>query len=395
MSIQPIALDAMGGDLGVQPLIDGAIAAVVDDGARIIVVGNADVGRLIDGLRKDRGEIGAAVADGRLSFVVADDVVTMDDTPLQAVKKKRSSMRVACNLVEEGQARAAVSVGNSGAMMATASFVFGRLPQVSRPAIGTVLPSFAAVTPVDVNGSASVNGRVNARANGSTRGSGAKGRLGRTLLVDAGANNVCEPLHLCQFGVLGSVYLEHAFGQVRPAVAVLSNGEEEHKGTPLTRAALELLKRTDLNVVGFCEGRDLNVGVVHVVVTDGFTGNVVLKAAEGVFSFMAKVIKETFEQGSLVDNLGGLLSKPGWNRIKSELDPREFGAAPLLGLRKPAFIAHGKSDAHAVRSAIRAARRFVDHDVTGHMAAAIERNQQAWTKTTPPLSILADNKHPL
>jgi glycerol-3-phosphate acyltransferase PlsX len=340
-STQPIALDAMGGDLGVSPLLQGAVDAAADDGATVVVVGDAAAGAALQALRPG----------DNVRFVRADDVVTMGDKPAAAVKKKRSSMRLACDLVAAGEAAAVVSVANSGAMMATSSFVFGRLPGVSRPAIGTVLPSFSP---------------------------SADGRLGRTLLVDAGANNVCEPLHLAQFGVLGSVYLEHAFGVARPVVAVLSNGEEEHKGTPLTREALALLQRTGVNVVGFCEGRDLNAGAVHVVVTDGFTGNIVLKTAEGVFSFMAKVIKETFENGSVVDNLGGLLSTPGWARIRAELDPREFGAAPLLGLQKPAFIAHGKSDAHAVRSAIRAARRFVDHDVTAHLAAAVADHVGVW-----------------
>ncbi len=349
-TVQSIALDAMGGDLGVSPLIEGAIQAVLHDGAAVVVVGGPAARQCLDDHSSEQGHllVRQARAAGRLQFVDAADVVTMEDRPAAAVRrKKHSSMRVACDLVEAGQAAAVVSVGNSGAMMANASFVFGRLPRVVRPAIGTVLPSFAPHK--------------------------------RTLLVDAGANSSCEPLHLAQFGVLGSVYLEQAFGQSRPAVAVLSNGEEEHKGTPLTRAALALLKRTDLHVVGFCEGRDLNEGRVHVVVTDGFTGNVVLKAAEGVFSFMGRVIKETFEQGSVVDKLGGLLSKPGWARIKAELDPREFGAAPLLGLRRPAFIAHGRSDAHAVRCALRAARRFVDHDVSAHMAVAIERNAAVWT----------------
>ena len=358
-SNQPIALDAMGGDLGVSPLIDGAVAAAFDDGAAVIVVGDASADAALTDAVRARGALTGAAGGlraraengGHVEFVFADDVVTMEDKPQQAVKKKKSSMRKACDLVEEGRARAVVSVANSGAMVATSSFVFGRFDGVARPCIATVLPSFAP---------------------------SASGRFGRSLLVDAGANNVCTPLHLAQFGVMGSVYLEKAFGTPRPAVAVLSNGEEEHKGTPLSREALALLKQTDVNVVGFCEGRDLTAGVVHVVVTDGFTGNIVLKTSEGVFSFLSRVIKETFEGGSLVDNLGGLLSKPGWARIKREIDPREFGAAPLLGLARPSFIAHGKSDAHAVRCAIRAARRYVDHDVGDAISAAVVRNASVW-----------------
>ena len=354
-TLKAIALDAMGGDVGVQPLLAGAVHAVLDDGANVVVVGTEQARQALDILLTTgprSAEAKNAHEQGRLQFVAAVDVVTMEDKPAAAVRlKKRSSMRIACDLVQDSSAAAVVSVGNSGAMMANASFVFGRLPRVLRPALGTVLPSFAPQK--------------------------------RTLLVDAGANNICEPIHLAQFGVLGSAYLEQAFGQKHPAVAVLSNGEEEHKGTALTREALALLKRTDMHVLGFCEGRDLHEGRVHVVVTDGFTGNVVLKAAEGVFSFMGRVIKETFEHGSVVDQLGGVLSKPGWTRIKAQLDPREFGAAPLLGLRRPAFIAHGRSDAHAVRSAIRAARLFVDHDVTALMAAAIERTAAVWARSTP------------
>jgi glycerol-3-phosphate acyltransferase PlsX len=343
----PIALDAMGGDCGVQPLVEGALRAIADDGARLVLVGR-------------RAEVVAAlnVADARwqrfeergdLSLVHADDVVTMDDKPADAArKKKQSSMRVACDVVADGAANrhapginagGMLSMGNTGALLATALLAVGRLPGVARPAIATILPSLSP--------------------------------SGRTLLVDAGANSECEPLHLAQWGVLGSVYLQFAFGQQRPAIGVLSNGEEDTKGTPLVREALALLRQTDLNVVGFCEGRDLNAGAVHVVVTDGFTGNVVLKTAEGVFSFMSAVIKRTFSEGTPVDQLGGLLSKPGWARIKRELDPREFGAAPLLGLRRPVFIGHGKSDAHAVRCGLRAVRRFVDTDVTERLVEAL------------------------
>jgi glycerol-3-phosphate acyltransferase PlsX len=338
----PIALDAMGGDRGVSPLVEGAIRAVVDDGARVVLVGRRpELEAALDDV--DGKGWRARINAGALAIAHADDVVTMDDKPADAVRRKKgSSMRLACDLVARGEAAACVSVANSGAMYATALFSIGRLPGVARPAIATLLPSLSS--------------------------------CGYALLVDAGANTECEPLHLAQRGLLGSVYLERACGQPRPAVGVLSNGEEDSKGTPLVREALALLRQTDAHVVGFCEGRDLNGGDVHVIVTDGFTGNIVLKTAEGVFSFMSAVIKRTFSEGTVVDRLGGLLSQPGWGRIRRELDPREFGAAPLLGLRKPAFIAHGKSDAVAVRAAIRAARRFVDVDVTDHLVAALQRN---------------------
>jgi glycerol-3-phosphate acyltransferase PlsX len=338
----------MGGDRGAVVVVEGCVDAVKADGERVVIVGRAQ-------------ELHAALdtvwpswrvdAKDALRVVDADDVVSMDDKAADAArKKKRSSMRVATDLVADGDDNAhakghgccgMVSTGNTGALLATALVSMGRLPGVARPAIATTLPSLS--------------------------------KVGRTVLIDAGANTECDPVHLGQWGLLASVFLERAYGQERPAVGVLSNGEEDNKGTPLTREALAILRQTSLNVVGFCEGRDLNEGVVHVVVTDGFTGNVVLKTAEGVFSFMSAVIKKTFAEGSPIDKVGGLLSQPGWNRIRKELDPREFGAAPLLGLAHPAFIAHGKSDPYAVRCGIRAVRRFVDKGVIGHIQGALDK----------------------
>jgi glycerol-3-phosphate acyltransferase PlsX len=333
----PIALDLMGGDVGIDPLLDGAVRAVVDDGARVVVVGLPEVEARL------AREQASLIAAGMLSFVAADDVVTMHDAPAVAVRRKRrSSMRVACALVHSGRCAAVLSTGHSGAFAATASFVFGRLKDVVRPAIAALVPSL--------------------------------GQSGHALLLDAGAQVECTPLHLAQWGVLGSAFFACVTGRTRPAVGVLCNGEEEHKGTPLTRGALSLLRQTDLHVTGPCEGRDLLHGGVDVVVTDGFTGNVALKTAEGVVAFLGHLVKDTFGHGSVVDRIGGALSKPGWDRIRARLDPREVGAAPLLGLRRPAFVAHGRSDAHAVRRGIRAAQRFVALDVERAQTAALLRN---------------------
>jgi glycerol-3-phosphate acyltransferase PlsX len=351
----PIALDLMGGDLGVDVLLQGALRAVVDDGARVVVVGVPEIGARI------AREHPAPTATGRLAFVPADDVVTMDDKPGVAVRhKRRSSMRVACELVQSGRCSAVLSTGNSGAFAATATYVFGRLGGVLRPAIAAPVPSL--------------------------------GRCGRAILLDAGANVDCTPLHLAQWGVLGSAYLSKTAGHPRPAVGVLGNGEEEHKGTALTRGALALLRRTRLNVVGPCEGRDLLHGSVDVVVTDGFTGNVALKTAEGVVAFMGHLVKDTFGNGSVVDRLGGALSRPGWDRIRARLDPRETGAAPLLGLRRPAFVAHGRSDAHAIRCGLRAARRFVDDDIERALSEALAANP-AVHRAAPPPRTADDDPH--
>ncbi len=332
----PVAVDAMGGDHGPAPVVAGALEAIRADGARVTLVGDEPTLRELAGAPE-------LFADARLTILHATEVVTMDDQPAMAARKKRdSSMRKACDLVSDGQAAAALSPGNSGALLATALLCFGRIDGVLRPAFGTLLP--------------------------------ARTTIGCSLLVDAGANTECEPAHLAQWGVLGATYLQRAFGLERPVVAVISNGEEDIKGTELTRGALALLKQTDVAVRGYAEGRELNRGDVHVFVTDGFTGNVMLKTAEGVFRFVSEEIKRGYRQAGALAKLGGLLSRSMFARLRNDLDPREVGAAPLLGLARAVFKAHGSSDAHAIRRGIAAARRYVAHDVDAHLAAAIARN---------------------
>lgn len=336
----PVAVDAMGGDHGPAPVVAGALEAIRADGARVVLVGDEPALKELAGAPE-------LFADERLAIVHATEVVTMDDQPAMAARKKKdSSMRKACDLVAEGRAGAALSPGNSGALLATGLLVFGRTDGVLRPAFGTLLP--------------------------------ARTTIGCSLLVDAGANTECEPAHLAQWGVLGATYLDKAFGLERPVVAVISNGEEEGKGTELTRGALALLKKTDVALRGYAEGRDLNRGEVHVFVTDGFTGNVMLKTAEGVFRFVSDEIKRGYRGGGVVDKLGGLLSKGMFARLRAQLDPREVGAAPLLGLAHALFKAHGSSDAHAIRRGIAAARRYAEHGVDAHLAAAIARNAAAF-----------------
>ncbi|MCC7070739.1 MAG: phosphate acyltransferase PlsX [Deltaproteobacteria bacterium] len=337
----PVAVDAMGGDHGPAPVVAGALEAIRADGARVVLVGDEPTMRQLAGAPE-------LFADHRLAIVHATEVVSMDDQPAMAARKKRdSSMRKACDLVADGLAAAALSPGNSGALMATALLCFGRIEGVLRPAFGTLLP--------------------------------ARTSIGCSLLLDAGANPECEPVHLAQWGVLGATYLERAFELERPVVAVISNGEEDIKGTELTRAALALLKKSDVALRGYAEGRDLNRGDVHVFVTDGFTGNVMLKTAEGVFRFVSDEIKRGYQRAGALAKLGGLLSKPMFARMRDELDPREVGAAPLFGLARAAFKAHGSSDAHAIRRGIAAARRYVQHGVDAHLAAAIARNAAAFS----------------
>jgi phosphate acyltransferase len=335
----PVALDAMGGDFGASVNVEGALAAVREDGARVVLVGDESL------LKRELEKAGASpfLSSGKLSLRHAPEAVEMDEKPAAAVRKKKSSsMRVACDLVKAGEASGALSAGNSGAMMAIALFVFGRIDGVQRPAIATMFPSQASI--------------------------------GFSLLVDAGANTDCTSEHLLQWGILGATYLKHARGlEALPTIGVVSNGEEDTKGTDLTRGALALLRRTDLPVHGYVEGRDVTSAIAPVIVTDGFTGNVMLKTGEGVLKFVLALIKQGYLDGRPLEKLGGMLSRPMFERLRKKIDPREFGAAPLLGLAAPAFIAHGASDAYAIRRGIAAVREHAAHDVTHHLAAAIAK----------------------
>ncbi len=332
----PVAIDAMGGDGGVPPNVGGAIEAAARDGVRTILVG--DERSVREELAQQKGE--RWLETGMIAVRHAPEVVAMDEKPAVAVRQKKgSSMRVTCDLVNAGEACAALSAGNSGAMMAVALFVLKRIRGVIRPCIASPFPKLE----------------------------------GMGVLVDAGANIECTPEQLFQFGVMGEAFLRCSFDLVRPVVGVLSNGSEDSKGTELTREAKALLEKTDLNFAGYVEANHTAVSDVRVVVTDGFTGNIVLKTAEGAARFMTSQIRQGYERAGLFTKLGGLLSKALFDDIKAQNDPREYGAAPLLGLSHAAFIAHGNSDPYAMRRAIGAARRHTKRDVTAQIAAAVEQ----------------------
>ena len=307
----------MGGDTGVSVNVAGAVEAVRLDGARVILVGDEPLVRAeLESCQ------GAGLLDnGAVVVRHAPEVIEMDEKPGVALrKKKQSSMRVICDLVKSGEAGAALSAGNSGAMMAVALFVIGRISGVTRPCIATVFPS--------------------------------NNTHGMSLLLDAGANVECSPEHLLQFAIMADVYTRQQFHDERPTIGLVANGSEETKGTDLTRSAHRLLSQTDLNYVGYIESNSLGSGEPRIAVTDGFTGNIILKTAEGTQQFFAQQLKSGYETGGLIAKLGGLLSKPMFNALKKKFDPREYGAAPLLGLSAPAYIAHGKSDSLAIRRAV-------------------------------------------
>ncbi|HHY47515.1 MAG TPA: phosphate acyltransferase PlsX [Firmicutes bacterium] len=320
-----IAVDAMGGDFAPHEIVLGSFSAATDFGCDVVLVGDRD--RLARELASlDPGSHGAddrkATGRGRLSIVHASQVVPMDEHhPAEALRHYRdSSILVACGLVAGGEADAVVSAGNTGAAFAGALLRIKRIPGIDRPAIGTVFPTVS----------------------------------GACFLIDAGANVDPRPHHLLSFGLMGDLYAKRVLGIKNPRVALLSNGEEEGKGNELVYEAFHLLKSSRLNFIGNIEGKDIPLGGADVVVTDGFTGNVVLKLAEGLGGAIISMLKEGIESGVLT-RLGGLLMMPALKTLKKKMDYAEYGGAPLLGVNGVVIIAHGRSRARAVRNSIKVA----------------------------------------
>jgi glycerol-3-phosphate acyltransferase PlsX len=309
-----IALDAMGGDLAPKATVEGAVAAARDFGIEIVLVGDLEL------LTRELSEHKA----GELKLTVehAAESVAMDESPMESVlTKPHSSIHVGLEMVKRGDASAFVSAGNSGAVMAAAMMILGTLPGVDRPAIASLVPA----------------------------------NDGFALLIDAGANTEVKPLNLAQFAVMGSVYCNRVRGVPNPRVGILANGEEDSKGTDLTRAAAAMLggMRESVDYIGYVEGRDINRGKADVVVTDGFTGNVALKTMEGFASFLLGNLRDVF--GSTFGRIAYLLVRKRLGALRERLDPSEYGGAPLLGLGGVTIIAHGSSNPRAIRNAIRAA----------------------------------------
>ncbi len=310
-----IALDAMGGDLAPKAAVEGGVRAARDFNMEVVMVGDREI------LKRELAEHPAAGLPIRIEH--ASEVVLMDDSPLESVlTKPNSSIHVGFELVKRGEADGFVSAGNSGAVMAAAMAILGNLANVDRPAIASIAPT--------IQGSA--------------------------LLIDAGANTDVKPINLVQFAVMGSVYWRRVRNVSRPRVGILANGEESSKGTDLTRSAAAMLERmgTYINYVGYVEGRDINRGKTDVVVTDGFTGNVALKTMEGFASFMVGNLREVFG-ASWPGRIAFFLVRKRLGAMRERLDPREYGGAPLLGVNGTVIIAHGSSDARAIRNAIRTA----------------------------------------
>jgi glycerol-3-phosphate acyltransferase PlsX len=332
-----IVVDAMGGDHAPAVVVAGAVAEARARGTQIILVGMED--RIRAELAKQGDTSGLPI-----DIVHASEVVEMAEHTLAVKAKKDSSLAVGMRLVKEGKADAFASAGNSGAVMAAALFGLGRIRGVERPALSSIYP--AAPEPC--------------------------------LIIDIGANADCKPEYLVQFAVMGHAYARVMFGLEQPKIGIISNGEEEDKGSMLVRETYPLLKASGLNFVGNIEGKDIGKGLANVVVTDGLTGNVIIKLTEGVVSFLGKTLKRQLTGGvlnkvALVLMIPGLiLMIPGLAllyplvaALRKRVDWRELGGAPLLGVNGVAIIGHGRSDVKAIQSMIRMAEKSVQQNLVG------------------------------
>ena len=324
-----VAVDAMGSDTHPEPEIRGAIDAARQFGDTIILVGDAS---LISPQFKELG------ATQLINIVHAPETLEMTDKPAENARRKvQNSMAIAMELLKSGEADAFVTAGNTGGAMANALFRLGRIRGVKRPALTALFPV----------------------------------RNGYCVVADIGANADCKPEYLLQFALMGSVYAEKVLGISRPRVGLLSNGEEPGKGNELVKATYPLLEASGLNFIGNVESKELFGGYADVVVTDGFTGNVLLKSSEAVAKFITDTIRQELTQ-SMRTKIGALLAKSAFVKLKQMLDPAEVGAAPLLGINGLVFVGHGRSDARAIYNGIRVARQAVQADLLASLQNSIQ-----------------------
>lgn len=329
----------MGGDNAPRVEVEGAVAAARKFGISIILVGESN------SLQSELGKHSVEGLDIRIQH--ASEVVGMSDSASDAVRKKKdSSIRVAFNLIKNGEASAVVSAGNSGATMAAGMFVLKRIGGIDRPAIATIVPNLN----------------------------------DQTLVLDVGGNVDCKPQHLAQFALMGEVYCRSVLGKERPRVGLLSNGEEEKKGNELSREAHKLLRTAPFNYVGYVEGRDIYNGKADVVVCDGFVGNVVLKVSEGLVEAVGTMLKKEMTSRFLA-KIGFLLARPAFKAFKKKVDYAEYGGAPLLGIDGVGMICHGGSNPKAIMNAINMACEAVASKTNDKLVAQLEKIEIQADKT--------------
>jgi glycerol-3-phosphate acyltransferase PlsX len=316
-----IAVDAMGADKAPAPEVEGAVRAARELGCRVLLVGDRDI---------VQAALDSHSASKLIGVIHASDRITMEDHAAKAARgKKESSMHVCARLVASGQADGFISAGNTGACMAIAKMVLGKVPGVDRPALSGIFPTHKG-TPV--------------------------------VVLDVGANVDCEPEMLQQFGLMGEIYSRCVLKVKRPRVGILSIGEEEIKGNELTREATPLLKTLGVNFIGNVEGRDLFSGHADVIVCDGFVGNVALKVSEGLVDMIRVLLRESLE-ATVTRKIGYALSRSAYKDFRKRVDYTEIGGAPLLGVKGVCIICHGRSDANSIKNAIRVAVDFASSGV--------------------------------
>jgi len=319
-----IAVDAMGGDHAPKAVIQGALLASREFGVRVQLVGPPDL------IERELGRGNSAAQP--LEIVPAGEVIGMDESPVKALRRKPdSSIRVATALVREGRAQGVVSAGNTGAAMAAAKMELGALPGVTRPALASVFPTKRGTTAV---------------------------------MVDVGANVDCSPEQLQQFAIMGEVYYRVMFGVARPRVGLLSIGEEASKGNEVVRETHRRLRESTLSFdfVGNVEGRDVYGGEVHVIVCDGFIGNIALKISEGTAEAVVAMLMQALSS-TLTAKLGYAFSRQAYEEFRKRVDYSEYGGAPLLGVKGVCIICHGRSNANAIKNAIRVAADFAERGI--------------------------------
>lgn len=318
-----VIVDAMGGDNAPKEIIKGSIDAVIESDIELILVGKEDlIYKELEQYDYDKEKV---------EIIKASDIITNDDDPATAIRRKKdSSMVVGLNALKEGKGDAFISAGNTGAILAGGLFIVKRIAGIERAALTSIYPTLH----------------------------------GNALLVDAGANVDCKPEYLKQFALMGSIYMENIMEIKNPKVGLINIGVEKTKGNALTKEAYDLLEASDVNFIGNIEGRDIPQGVANVIVADGFVGNVVLKLTEGMASAIFSKLKDAFMTNTKT-KVSAMLIKPQIQELKSMMDYREYGSAPLLGVSKPVFKAHGSSDAYAFKNGIKLLTNFHSKDITG------------------------------
>jgi glycerol-3-phosphate acyltransferase PlsX len=328
-----IAVDAMGGDFAPHNIVEGAFLAAKEYGVKVVLVGDED--QVSKELTK--------YPTSKLPIFIhhAPSVVAMHDSPSTVIRRmKDTSIKVALDLVKGAQVSGVVSAGNSGAAMALAMYILKKLEGVERPAIATIHPT--------------------------TKGS--------TVLIDSGGNVDCKPFQLVQFALMGDAYAKYILGKEIPRIGVLSNGEEEGKGNELTREVHEILSETDLDYIGYVEGRDLNSGEVDVIVCDGFVGNVALKISEGLWETIHAILKWE-AQDNIRAKVAYFLMGRAIRRLEKRLDYSEYGGAPLLGINGNCVICHGSSNAKAIMNAILLASELAKNRLNDHVIEELKEKQ--------------------